>query len=380
METITDRNQCDSEIIGANLCDDNDVGRFISPDPVKQGENYYIYCDNNPTTNIDPTGLEYLGSTPKYPSVWEILTQMFLPEVYAKIKLDRALVAYFSQMSYTHSSSEEMIQGVFKLVGAYFTEVMSKPSFSLKIRISYSPTNSALDSAVKDLGSGYDKPGGAPPSINTEPDLFPGEELFNWTPEEHIARNLTVPSGNDGFYTQGNFNVYPFASGLSSGGGDGRTDKKGVYSINDGKVMWVLKKGPYGNRIYVKHSDKTMVMYGHLKSTLVKKGDTVNAGQQIGIMGKSGTDNVHLHVSFWNKPVSKYDSGTTTNGLMKYIKSHHAPSNTMATNPYGSSVHHKDVSSHEGIDFSGNQMVSGWQSGLSGGFWATANFYNLMPK
>jgi hypothetical protein len=35
---------------------DNETGRFISPDPQRQGENWYIYCENNPTTKIDPDG------------------------------------------------------------------------------------------------------------------------------------------------------------------------------------------------------------------------------------------------------------------------------------------------------------------------------------
>ncbi|MCG8572219.1 MAG: hypothetical protein MJB14_18970, partial [Spirochaetes bacterium] len=33
---------------------DNTVGRFISSDPAKDGLNYYTYCDNNPTSLIDP--------------------------------------------------------------------------------------------------------------------------------------------------------------------------------------------------------------------------------------------------------------------------------------------------------------------------------------
>ena len=41
---------------------DNEVGRFISPDPAQQGTNWYVYCNNNPTTNIDPTGLNWWSS------------------------------------------------------------------------------------------------------------------------------------------------------------------------------------------------------------------------------------------------------------------------------------------------------------------------------
>ncbi|MHB9038434.1 MAG: RHS repeat-associated core domain-containing protein [Armatimonadota bacterium] len=33
------------------------TGRFISEDPAKDGGNWYTYCDNNVTNQVDPTGL-----------------------------------------------------------------------------------------------------------------------------------------------------------------------------------------------------------------------------------------------------------------------------------------------------------------------------------
>jgi len=36
---------------------DASVGRFISSDPAKAGDNWYAYCDNNPLTDTDPLGL-----------------------------------------------------------------------------------------------------------------------------------------------------------------------------------------------------------------------------------------------------------------------------------------------------------------------------------
>lgn len=40
------------------------MGRFITEDPIKDGSNYYIYCQNNPLTRIDPTGLSWENNVP----------------------------------------------------------------------------------------------------------------------------------------------------------------------------------------------------------------------------------------------------------------------------------------------------------------------------
>lgn len=35
-----------------------DIGRFLSPDPARSGDNWYDYCENDPVNSIDPLGLE----------------------------------------------------------------------------------------------------------------------------------------------------------------------------------------------------------------------------------------------------------------------------------------------------------------------------------
>ena len=37
---------------------DPEIGRFITQDPIKNGTNWYVYCDNNPIKYIDPSGLD----------------------------------------------------------------------------------------------------------------------------------------------------------------------------------------------------------------------------------------------------------------------------------------------------------------------------------
>gem|GEM_PF-510050 len=54
---------------------DPGIGRFISKDPIKQGINHYIFCNNNPVNNIDPTG----GCKKKIPtSVKKLLDELAL--------------------------------------------------------------------------------------------------------------------------------------------------------------------------------------------------------------------------------------------------------------------------------------------------------------
>src|SRR5690554_3479971 len=38
---------------------DQEIGRFISEDPIKDGLNWYTYAANNPLRFVDPTGLAY---------------------------------------------------------------------------------------------------------------------------------------------------------------------------------------------------------------------------------------------------------------------------------------------------------------------------------
>jgi hypothetical protein len=39
---------------------DSETGRFISVDPIGDGDNWYVYCDNNPLGWVDPSGLIHI--------------------------------------------------------------------------------------------------------------------------------------------------------------------------------------------------------------------------------------------------------------------------------------------------------------------------------
>ena len=40
---------------------DASTGRFLSRDPIRDGDNWYAYCDNDPVNAVDPTGLDGLN-------------------------------------------------------------------------------------------------------------------------------------------------------------------------------------------------------------------------------------------------------------------------------------------------------------------------------
>ena len=49
---------------------DPNIGRFISEDPIKDGNNWYAYCENNPVNRIDPSGLYDRRKVKEYIKEW----------------------------------------------------------------------------------------------------------------------------------------------------------------------------------------------------------------------------------------------------------------------------------------------------------------------
>lgn len=78
-----------------------------------------------------------------------------------------------------------------------------------------------------------------------------------------------------------------------------------IFAARDGEVMAAGKADGYGNWIVIKHeiSGKTYsTVYGHMydDGVLVKTGDKVKAGQQIGKVGSNGqSSGPHLHFEIW---------------------------------------------------------------------------------
>ena len=131
--------------------------------------------------------------------------------------------------------------------------------------------------------------------------------------------------------------------------------KEPIYAIRAGTVL-VAKSmkdhsNPYGNRVYIVDEDGYMTLYAHLDSFKVTTGQKVGDKELIGYMGKTGTEEVHLHLGLF-KPG---DAGVPANAIdpAPYVAAYGMPCKRLAINPFGSKYRHSSLSTHEGIDFSG---------------------------
>lgn len=78
----------------------------------------------------------------------------------------------------------------------------------------------------------------------------------------------------------------------------GSVNGQAADSIGGGKVTEVgYDENGYGNYVVVDHGDGYTSLYGHLQKATVKQGDTISAGQQVGVIGSTGNSSgPHLHL------------------------------------------------------------------------------------
>jgi len=74
-----------------------------------------------------------------------------------------------------------------------------------------------------------------------------------------------------------------------------------VYASTGGTVYFYGEQSGYGNVLILQHDGGFITMYGHLKSSLVTKGQYVEKGQKIAISGNTGiSSGPHLHFEMRN--------------------------------------------------------------------------------
>ncbi|MCK8521189.1 M23 family metallopeptidase [Aquimarina sp. D1M17] len=77
---------------------------------------------------------------------------------------------------------------------------------------------------------------------------------------------------------------------------------KPVFAAASGTVEKADFVEGYGNRILLAHREDIKTLYGHLWIKMVTKGDTIQQGQIIGLVGDTGrVTGPHLHYEIWLK-------------------------------------------------------------------------------
>jgi murein DD-endopeptidase MepM/ murein hydrolase activator NlpD len=81
-----------------------------------------------------------------------------------------------------------------------------------------------------------------------------------------------------------------------------------IYATGDGKIVTTHHSNSgYGNEVVIDHGFGYVTRYAHLSKILVKKGEVVTRGQQIGKLGSTGRStgpHLHYEVLFNSKPVN----------------------------------------------------------------------------
>lgn len=114
------------------------------------------------------------------------------------------------------------------------------------------------------------------------------------------ASNSVVTSGYGGRNAVKTSKGYSSTNhdGIDIGGTGGNLNGQAADSIDGGKVTEVgYDENGYGNYVVVDHGNGYTSLYGHLQKATVKQGETVSAGQQVGVIGSTGSSTApHLHL------------------------------------------------------------------------------------
>ena len=226
------------------------------------------------------------------------------------------------------SGSGQQFQNNFIIVKRQLDNTLKiKPSGKLKDYISKISDKLKLD--YIEVPDGGDNGGGGNENPSDSKVVFPVDytiEGINFWKRDNWASGTLQSEMTYGERAGG------FHSGYDIGS---QGQKVAIYATQDGTVEWSgFKDGGIGNCVYIKHDDGVYWSnYMHMDSMSVNVGDTVTAGQQIGVMGNSGGDYaIHLH--FELSPDGNFHSGGNTVDPESYLKI--TDDNTTGlTNPVG---------------------------------------------
>ncbi|QSP96500.1 M23 family metallopeptidase [Marinobacter salinisoli] len=83
-------------------------------------------------------------------------------------------------------------------------------------------------------------------------------------------------------------------------------DGSDIISVAGGVVTWAGERYGYGKLVEIDHGDGLVTRYGHCKDVVVNKGDVVQKGQVIALMGSTGrSTGPHVHFEVLHNGRSK---------------------------------------------------------------------------
>ncbi|RBM08999.1 LysM peptidoglycan-binding domain-containing M23 family metallopeptidase [Streptomyces sp. PT12] len=147
------------------------------------------------------------------------------------------------------------------------------------------PVEAAAEPVPAEPAPAAEEPAPAP-----EPEPAPAPE-----PADEAASGFVAPvdaSVTTGYRVAGSSWSSGYHTGVDFPVGTGTP----VSAIGAGEVVTAGSGGAYGNEVVIRHDDGHYSQYAHLSSISVSAGQTVNAGDQIGLSGSTGNSTgPHLH-------------------------------------------------------------------------------------
>jgi len=122
-------------------------------------------------------------------------------------------------------------------------------------------------------------------------EMFASMPLIAPVRKDLLARNIHLLSG---FGKR----LHPIYKVMKMHDGIDFTAKRGtaIQATGNGKVIKVMKSPSYGNYVVIKHGHGYESLYAHMHEVMVKRGQTIKRGEQIGTVGSTGRSTApHLH-------------------------------------------------------------------------------------
>jgi murein DD-endopeptidase MepM/ murein hydrolase activator NlpD len=151
------------------------------------------------------------------------------------------------------------------------------------------------------------------PFISQQPDRERDELLFK--ADKYVNAIIHLPFGKPvkgSITSRFGKRKDPFNKKSSYHTGIDFRGKKGepIYATADGVVKKAFRNGGYGNFVVIDHGNGYTTSFAHMQKYLVQKGDRVERGQIIGLIGNTGRStgsHLHYEVALDNKPINPYN-------------------------------------------------------------------------